>query len=209
MRSPLARINVAIELARAKASPETLPFLGRLETESARLNDLIGQLLTLSKLETGSQDFEKHELNINKIVEQVAADARFEAKANNKDVILSQNGDLKVFGNEHLLRSAIENVLRNAVKYTKENSAVEISTANQGNNAVISIKDDGEGVPEEELSKLFKPFYRVQEARDRKTGGNGLGLAIAERAITNHHGTIKAENASDGGLLIEITLPTL
>ncbi|MDQ3635585.1 MAG: ATP-binding protein [Acidobacteriota bacterium] len=209
LRSPLARMNVALELARVKTSPETIPFIERLEKESARLNDLIGQLLTLSKLETGSQDFEKHELNINKIVEQVAADASFEAKANNKDVKISQNGDLKVFGNEHLLRSAIENVLRNAVRYTKENSEVEISTATQGNNALISIKDHGEGVPDEELSKLFKPFYRVQEARDRKTGGNGLGLAIAERAITNHHGTIKAENASDGGLLIEIKLPTL
>ncbi len=209
LRSPLARMNVALELARVKTSPETIPFIERLEKESARLNDLIGQLLTLSKLETGSQDFEKHELNINKIVEQVAADASFEAKANNKDVKISQNGDLKVFGNEHLLRSAIENVLRNAVRYTKENSEVEISTATQGNNALISIKDHGEGVPDEELSKLFKPFYRVQEARDRKTGGNGLGLAIAERAVNNHHGTIKAENASDGGLLIEIKLPTL
>lgn len=209
LRSPLARMNVALELARAKSTSETTPFLDRLEKESMRLNDLIGQLLTLSKLETGSQDFEKHELNINKIVEQVAADARFEAEANNKDVKISQNGELKVFGNEHLLRSAIENVIRNAVKYTKENSAVEISTSSVANNALISIKDHGEGVPDEELAKLFKPFYRVQEARDRKTGGNGLGLAIAERAVNNHNGTIKAENATDGGLLIEITLPAL
>jgi len=198
-----------LELARAKAVPETIPFLNRLEKESERLNALIGQLLTLSKLETGSQDFEKHEINITKIVEQVASDALFEAKANNKDVKISQNGDLKVFGNEHLLRSAVENVLRNAVRHTEENTKVEISTAKQNNFAVISIKDHGEGVAEEELTKLFKPFYRVQEARDRKTGGIGLGLAIAERAVNNHYGTIEASNAESGGLQVNIKLPIL
>lgn len=208
LRSPLARMNVALELARVKATPETTKFIERLEKESNRLNELITQLLTLSKLETGTQDFEKHELNINTIVEQVAADANYEAKANNKNVEVSRNGEIKVFGNEHLLRSAIENVLRNAVNYTKDNTSVEISTSRQGENALISIKDHGEGVAEDELDKLFKPFYRVQEARDRKSGGTGLGLAIAERAISNHNGTIKAKNTEDG-LLVEIQMPIL
>lgn len=208
LRSPLARMNVALELARAKTNPETLNLLQRIETESGRLNDMIGQLLTLSKLETGSQTFEKHEINLAKIVKQIAADTNFEAKANNRSVKITGIETTKVFGNEQLIRSAIENVLRNAVRYTDEETAVEISVENEVKEAVIKIRDYGEGVPEADLQKLFKPFYRVQEARDRKSGGIGLGLAIAERAVFNHNGTIKAKN-TEKGLLVEITLPIL
>ncbi len=208
LRSPLARLNVALELARVKTNPETLGLLNRIETESGRLNDMIGQLLTLSKLETGSQTFEKHEINLAKIVEQVAADTNFEAKANNRSVEITGLETAKVFGSEQLIRSAVENVLRNAVRYTDEATAVEISVENEIETAVIKIRDYGEGVPEADLQKLFKPFYRVQEARDRKSGGIGLGLAIAERAVFNHNGKITAKN-TEKGLLVEITLPLL
>lgn len=208
LRSPLARMNVALELARAKTNPETIPIIERLEKESARLNDMIGQLLTLSKLETGSQSFEKMEVNLTKLVENIAEDANFEAKANNKSVKIIETANAKVFGNEQLLRSAVENVLRNAIRYTKDATAVEISLTNGSNQALISIKDHGEGVPEADLSKLFKPFYRVSEARDRKSGGIGLGLAIAERAVNNHNGNITAKNTDDG-LMVEIKLPIL
>jgi signal transduction histidine kinase len=208
LRSPLARMNVALELARSRSNAETLPLLERLENESVRLNDLIGQLLTLSKLETGSQSFEKMEVNLTKLVETVAADASFEAKAVNKEVSVVETSVAKVFGNEQLLRSAIENVLRNAIRYTPEDTTVEVAVTNGGNQALVSIRDHGEGVPEADLAKLFKPFYRVQEARDRKSGGIGLGLAIAERAVNNHNGHIVAKN-TDSGLLVEIRLPVL
>jgi two-component system sensor histidine kinase CpxA len=138
----------------------------------------------------------------------VTSDANFEAKAVNKEVVLEKSENLKVFGNEMLLRSAIENVLRNAVRYTEENTRVEVSVKQVGNNSLISIRDYGDGVPEKDLEKLFKPFYRVQEARDRKSGARGLGLAIAERAVSNHQGTIKAEN-TEKGLLVKISLPIL
>lgn len=206
LRSPLARMNVALELARAKTNPETINLLQRIETESGRLNELIGQLLTLSKLETGSQSFEKHEINLTKLVEQITSDANFEARADNKTVQVKQKIEAKVLGNEQLLRSAIENVVRNAVRYTNDETTVDISIESIEKNALISIKDCGDGVPEEDLEKLFKPFYRVQEARDRKSGGTGLGLAIAERAVSNHNGMIKAEN-TEQGLLVKIILP--
>ncbi len=208
LRSPLARMNVALELAKAKTSPESEKLINRIETESDRLNDLIGQLLTLSKLETGSQDFEKMEVNLTKLIEDIVSDANYEAKAKNKTVNLEQNGEVKILGNEMLLRSAIENVLRNAVRYTKEGTEVKISIEEHERNAQINIRDHGEGVPEVDLEKLFKPFYRVQEARDRKSGGIGLGLAIAERAVDNHQGTIEAENTKEG-LLVKINLPIL
>ena len=208
LRSPLARLNVALELARAKANPETHNFFKRIETESLRLNEMISRLLTLSKLETNSNGFEKREINLTRIFEQVVADADFEAKAADKSVKILQKTEAKILGNENLLRSAIENVLRNAVRYTKENSSVEISLEKQNKTALITIRDYGTGVPEAELKKLFRPFYRVQTARDRKSGGIGLGLAIAERAVHAHNGTIEAENL-ENGLIVKINLPIL
>ncbi len=208
LRSPLARMSVALELARVKANAETKPLLERLETESQRLNEMISRLLILSKLETRSENFEKRETNLTKIVEQIVADADFEAQANGKSVEILQKDAVRIFGNENLLRSAIENVLRNAVKYSKDETKVEISLKNGGKNAEITVRDYGAGVPENEIANLFRPFYRVHTARDRKTGGIGLGLAIAERAVNAHQGTIAAKNMNDG-LAVQINLPIL
>lgn len=205
LRSPLARMNVALEIARKKANAETAPVLDRIEGESHRLNEMISRLLTLSRLETGERDFDKRELNLKSLVEQVAADADFEATAKNRSVNIAKADDCRIIGSEELVQSAVENVLRNAVRYTREGTAVDVSlTANNGN-AVVSIKDHGGGVPQDELDNLFRPFYRVGEARDRGSGGTGLGLAIAEQAIKVHNGTITARNEDDG-LVVEIVL---
>lgn len=208
LRSPLARLNVALEMARQRATPETMPQLTRIENESFRLNEMISRLLTLSKLETGSQDFDRHELNLKGLVEQIASDADFEAKARNRSVRVVRADDCRVIGSENLLHSAIENILRNAVRYTKEGTAVDVSLSNGNGRAVITIADHGEGVPEMELKNLFKPFYRVEEARDRGSGGTGLGLAIAEQAVKLHKGTISAKNTEDG-LEVEIVLAAM
>lgn len=207
LRSPLARLNVALEIAKQKSLNEaTAPVLERIETESNRLNEMIGRLLMLSKLESGAGDFSKRKLNLTKLVETVTADADYEATAKNKSVKIIEKQDIQVFGNENLLTSAVENVLRNAVRYTS--NKVEISVKNGNGIAKISVRDYGEGVPESELEKLFRPFHRVGEDRTRKTGGIGLGLAIAERAVHAHDGTIKAKN-TENGLLVEINLPIL
>ncbi len=208
LRSPLARLNVALELARTKSNPETKPLIDRIERESNMLNEMLSRLLTLSKLESGSGDFDKMEVNLTKVFEQVVADADFEALALSRSVKVLKKDQFKVFGNENLLKSAIENVLRNAVKYTKDNTSVEVSLSKNGKSAIISVRDHGTGVPEHELERLFKPFYRLQTARDRKTGGIGLGLAIAERAVNVHDGTISARNLGDG-LVVEISVPVL
>ncbi len=205
LRSPLARMNVALEIARKKSNPETQPVLERIENESQRLNEMIGKLLTLSKLESGSQEFERSRIDLSELVEEVAADADFEEKANGRSVKLTSTAKCSVVGNETLLRSAIENVLRNGVRYTAEGTAVEISVSNGSGRAKIAVADHGGGVPENEISKLFRPFYRVGEARDRVSGGSGLGLAIAEQAIRAHKGKISARNHNDG-LLVEIEL---
>jgi two-component system sensor histidine kinase CpxA len=207
LRSPLARLNVALELAKQKSVNEaTAPILERIEIESNRLNEMIGRLLMLSKLESGTQDFTKHDVNLGALVESIAADADFEAQGKGKHVRVLENQNCSVTGSENLLRSAIENVLRNAVRYTRANTTVEVSLLKLNGNAEIVVRDFGGGVPEDELKNLFRPFYRVGEARERKTGGIGLGLAIAERAVQAHKGSIKAKNSEDG-LIVEIKLP--
>jgi len=205
LRSPLARMNVALEIAKQKSNGDTSTVFQRIESESQRLNDMISRLLTLSKLETGSKDFDRRELNLKSLVEQVAADADFEANAKNRSVSVVKADDCRVVGSDSLIRSAVENVLRNAIRYTKEGTAVEVSLTNSNGKATVRITDHGEGVPEAELSNLFRPFYRVGEARDRGSGGTGLGLAIAQQAILVHDGKITAKNEGDG-LAVEIVL---
>ena len=205
LRSPLARLNVALEIAKQKSTPESTPFLERIEAESTRLNEMIGRLLILAKLESGAEDIERVRIDLAEIVRDVAADADFEAQAKGKCVEVSTADSVAVMGSENLLRSAVENVLRNAVRYTADRTVVDVSLTSNDGHAVLRISDHGGGVPEDEMENLFRPFYRVGEARERKTGGIGLGLAIAERAIKAHKGSIRAENKGDG-LVVEITL---
>ena len=206
LRSPLARMNVALEIAKQKANADSQPILQRIEKESNRLNEMISRLLILSKLESGGQELEMQNINLKKLVEETVADADFEAQAKDKSVKITAIEDSRFQGSENLLRSAVENVLRNAVRYTDERTAVEVSLKNVNGDMVIDIKDYGGGVPEDELENLFRPFYRVGEARERKSGGVGLGLAIAQRAVFAHKGSIKARNTGKG-LQVEIKLP--
>lgn len=208
LRSPLARMSVALEIAKQKSNGEYSQFYQRIENESQRLNDMISRLLTLSKLETGSQEFDRRELNLRSLVENVSADADFEAGAKDRHVVVVRADDCRINASESLIHSAIENVLRNAVRYTKEGTNVEVSLINSGGKAAIKILDHGGGVPDAELKNLFKPFYRVDEARDRGSGGTGLGLAIAEQAVLAHKGSISARNEGDG-LAVELSLSTI
>ena len=205
LRSPLARLNVALEIAKQKSTADTAPLLDRIETESHRLNEMISRLLILAKLESGSELVEPVRVDLAELVRDVAEDADFEAHAKGRSVKILSDDPCTVMGSENLLRSAIENVLRNAVRYTAEGTAVDVSLVRQNGHSILQVSDHGGGVPDDELANLFRPFYRIGEARERKTGGIGLGLAIAERAIKAHKGTIAARNTGDG-LLVEIRL---
>jgi two-component system sensor histidine kinase CpxA len=206
LRSPLARMNVALGIGKQKATPDVVQQLDRIESEADRLNVMIGRLLTLSKLESGALDYDKEQVDLVEIVASVVDDADFEARPMGKSVQMTGDGNCTMKGNEPLLRSAVENVLRNAVRYTKEGTSVDVSVAHTGDKATIIISDHGGGVPSDELKNLFKPFYRIGEARERSTGGIGLGLAIADRAIAAHDGIISARNTGDG-LEVKIGLP--
>jgi signal transduction histidine kinase len=213
LRSPLARLNVALELARRRSGQEAKGVLDRMEREAERLNELIGQLLTLTKLDSGHDRIAPEPVSLTRLVQAIAADANFEAQRRQRTVHAVCENELIVHGSEEMLRRAIENVVRNAVRYTVESTRVEITASRRpdrsGDQAVIRIRDHGPGVPDSALPHLFLPFYRVAEARERQTGGAGIGLAITERAVRLHNGTVTAANAADGGLVIEIVLPVV
>ena len=147
-------------------------------------------------------------VDLESLVREVAQDARFEAQERGRGVRVLQASPCVVPGSAPLLRSAIENVVRNAVRHTQENSEVEVSLLCESGLAIVTVRDWGTGVPEQVLGELFKPFYRVESARERGSGGVGLGLAITERAVRAHSGAIEAHNAPGGGLEVEIRLPT-
>ncbi|MCU1298778.1 MAG: Histidine kinase [Acidobacteriaceae bacterium] len=211
LRSPLARLNVALELARQRTGPEAESALERIERESTRLNELVGRLLTIARLESGSDSLRKAPVALEELVREIAKDAAFEAQARRCRVDCVIAGDGIVIGDAGLLHSAIENVVRNATRYTEEGSAVQVRLEQiqgaKGPEAVVRVTDSGPGVPEEALTKLFLPFYRIDDARGRETGGVGLGLAITERAVLLHGGSVRAANWPQGGLMVEIRLP--
>ena len=216
LRSPLARLNVALELARQRAGADATSALERIEREAENLNEMIGQLLALTRLEGDADAISRVDLDVAELVQQVVADADFEARSGNRSVVMKSNSDCPMTGNYELLYRAIENVVRNAVHYTAEGTQVEVevrceNSADQSGStreAMITVRDHGPGVPEVSLSEIFRPFYRVEFARDRDSGGAGLGLAIADRAVRLHKGKITATNAPHGGLVVTIVLPT-
>lgn len=211
LRSPLARLNVALELARRKAGKEAVPALNRIETEAGSLDEMIGQLLTLTRLETGIEANKVEKVNLADLVTEIADDADFEAHARSCEVRLLECAACSVAGDEELLRRAIENVVRNAVRYTNEGTTIDVALRLTGEGpescAEISVRDYGQGVPDVVLAELFRPFYRVSTARERQTGGTGLGLAITQRAVTLHRGSVTISNCVDGGLIAVIRLP--
>jgi signal transduction histidine kinase len=214
LRSPLARLNVALELARQRAGADATSALDRIQKEAENLNEMIGQLLALTRLESGAEGLRKTSFDLAELVGAITADAQFEAGSRNRAVRLHTDGDCTIIGNEPLLRRAIENVVRNAVQYTAPGTEVEVALncgrsvpASDSQAAIITVRDHGSGVPENALIEIFRPFYRVDDARDREAGGVGLGLAIADRAVRLHEGRVEAANEPSGGLVVTIKLP--
>jgi two-component system sensor histidine kinase CpxA len=210
LRSPLARLQVALGLARQRADGRATSEFDRIERETERLNDLIGQLLSLARLEAGVTPAAKEPVDMAELLADVAADADFEARANNRRVEIAKAVPAVIQGDAGLLHSALENIVRNAVRYTAEGTAVTLSLDRENERPdswVLRVRDHGPGVPAEMLPRVFEPFVRIDDARDRASGGYGLGLAIAQKAIHLHGGTISARNEPDGGLCVVITLP--
>jgi len=207
LRSPLARLQAALGLARRHTDGRAAEELDRIEREAERLNELIGQILSLSRMAGETLERSRESVDLTALIDTVCHDADFEARQHDRRVAFVATAPVTVSGNPDLLHSAIENVVRNAVHYTAAGTTVEVTLAAAGAGVEIRVRDHGPGVLPEHLVRIFEPFFRASEARERGSGGYGLGLAIAQRAIELHGGLIGADNEPTGGLTVTLRLP--
>jgi signal transduction histidine kinase len=215
LRSPLARLNMSLGLLRRQSSQESEELIERMEHDVERIDGLMGQLLTLSRLEAGISSSARENVNLTQLIQEVVADGNFEAQGSGKSVRLEPSDDFFIEkADQSALRSACENIIRNAIRYAPPGTAVDVLLRQDQNSlppqVSLCVRDCGPGVPREFLAKIFQPFFRVKatpgECSHHK--GNGLGLAIAYEAIRLHKGSIVASNLSPLGLALEIKLPT-
>jgi signal transduction histidine kinase len=204
LRSPLARMQFALAAVRSAKDPET--SIARLRKEIDRLGELVGYLLEVTRAEGDPSARAREEVDLRALVEMIVDDARIEAEAKGCELELPGGEPIEGRADRELLRRAFENVVRNAIRYAPENSKISVSLERKQGGAVLQVRDAGPGVPEEMLGKIFQPFFRVDQSRTAATGGVGLGLAIAQRAVALHNGAVRAENAHPG-LRVRIEIP--
>jgi two-component system sensor histidine kinase CpxA len=204
LRSPLARLSFAAELTRT--APDRGAAVERLKKEIDRLTDLVGALVEVTRAEGDPSATRLEPLQLGELLRSVVDDCRVDADARGCAIGVNGAFDPTLRGDRELLRRAVENVVRNAIRYTPRGSSVDVKVESAGQAVRISVRDSGPGVPEELLPKIFQPFFRVDDSRDSSTGGVGLGLAIAYRAISVHHGRLWAQNVNPG-LSVCIELP--
>jgi two-component system sensor histidine kinase CpxA len=204
LRSPLNRLGFAVELART--SGDRNGALDRIKHESNRLTSLVGELIQMTRAEGDPAERINEPMDLSNVVEQVAREAEIEAEARQVRLVRHWDGVFRVTGDAPLLARALDNIVRNAIRHTATGTSVELGIEERSGEAVVTVRDQGNGVPDDMLSAIFKPFFRVESDRGRDSGGIGLGLAIAQRAIVLHHGEISARNAQPG-LLVEVKLP--
>jgi two-component system sensor histidine kinase CpxA len=205
LRSPLARLSFAAELMKGTANPEEA--FDRMRREIVRLSQLIDNLIEVTRVEGDPSSRDMHRFSLTSLMREVVGDCAFEAEARNVTITGNIEESLVIDGNPELLRRAVENVLRNAIRFAPEESDIEARVSRDSSVIIVTISDLGPGVPEESLSQIFDPFVRVDQSRDSASGGIGLGLSIARRAVLLHHGEIRARNLRPG-LQVTLTLPT-
>jgi len=204
LRSPLARIRMALALAQRRAGAEAQTDLDRIEREAEKLDALIGQVMTLTRLRTATAP-RRDAVRLDQLVGEVVDDARFEHPASR--VELTTSGPIEVRGDADGLKSAIENVVRNALIYGDPAQPIEVEATSSVDGALVRVLDRGPGVPDSDLSRIFEPFYRTDKSRDHRKGGQGIGLAITTRVTELHGGSVTARNRNGGGLEIDLKLP--
>jgi two-component system sensor histidine kinase CpxA len=207
LRSPIARMRLALTIARHAQESERSEMLDRLEQDTVQLDSMLERILTVARMESGQLQPKFELISLDDVIDNVLHDANFEAVATGATITSRGNGEIKVTGDAGMLHSAIENLVRNALFYSGRDGRIEVTLAKVNDAAVITVRDNGPGVPEAALPLLFKPFYRVDDSRGTTTGGMGLGLAIVRNALAAHGGTAVARNISPHGLEVELRLP--
>ncbi|NQY37893.1 MAG: HAMP domain-containing protein [Alteromonadaceae bacterium] len=211
LRSPLTRLQLAVGLVEKNLDNivEQQKHLSRCEGEIDLLDEMIADVLTLSRLEHSNYVHTVGEVNLTNLIEQVIEDCQYLADDKNIAIELINNGPYSLSADKKLLISAISNVLNNAVKYSPAQCAINVEVTTEAEQLQVTVSDQGQGIPEQMLKGIFTPFFRVADGRERTSGGTGLGLAIAQQAIMQHQGQIYAENITPTGLKVTIKLPLL
>jgi two-component system sensor histidine kinase CpxA len=209
LRSPLARLSVALEIARKKGAGHIEAEIERIGLESERLETLVNDVLGLLRESSDAISRLDEDIELNDLLTDLVDVVNYEVPEGKPGIAWTPAEPCVLHGDRELLWRAVENLLRNALRHTDPERGVRLTLepSRKKSNVLITVRDFGEGVPEAELEKIFEPFYRVQESRDRGSGGHGLGLSIAANAVHRHGGTIEARNAPDGGLVAQISLP--
>jgi two-component system sensor histidine kinase CpxA len=209
LRSPLARMSVALEMAKKKGVGAVGSEIDRITLESERLESLVNDVLGLLRESSETVVMTEEVMDLSALMSDLVEVVNYEVPEGKPGVIWEAGDACEFRGDRELLWRTMENLLRNALRYTDPDKGVllGLNVGKRRSRASLEVRDFGPGVPEAELEKIFEPFYRVQESRDRDSGGHGLGLSIAANAVKHHGGNIKAENAGGGGLLVTVQLP--
>jgi signal transduction histidine kinase len=205
LRSPLARLHFSVKLARTAQDRDAA--LDRVKRDVDRLSMLVSSLVEMARAEGGLSSEDRDRVDMTELVADTVRDCTVEAEARGDHIQFSGSVGCTVVGNPELLRRAVENVARNAIRHSPQDSAIDVRVEHCQETVRIAIRDYGPGVPEEFIERIFDSFFRTEEARDSDSGGVGLGLAIAKRAVQIHGGVIRARNANPG-LRVEIELPS-
>ena len=208
LRSPLARLRVALEIARNKDQSLVVDELNRIELESERLENLVDEVLGLLRESTGPEELRVSQFELTELLQDLVETVNYEANEEGQFIELEAQPPLKLDGDRELLWRVFENLLRNALIHSGNKGGIQVSASQPSANEIrVCVSDSGSGIAESHIERIFEPFYRVDEARSRKSGGHGLGLAIAASAVRRHGGRISASNRSGGGLEVQVILP--
>lgn len=207
LRSPLARLQASIELEELRAGGKVSESLERMLNECGRLNSMIGGILALSRAEHAATERRPESFDLAEILHALVEDAQVEGEPATKEVRYEGLNAAPFLGNQAIIASGVENVLRNALRYTPAGSTVRATLRETHDHYKIAVSDSGPGVPEEELPRIFEPFYRASNGSADAGGGTGVGLAITANAVHRHGGTVTAKNLMEGGLEVVLKLP--
>jgi two-component system sensor histidine kinase CpxA len=208
LRSPLARLRVALEIARNKDQSQVVDELNRIELESERLENLVDEVLSLLRESSGPQELNRSRFDLGELLQDLVDTVDYEVSDEGQPITLHPLPVLPLDGDRELLWRVFENLLRNALIHAGNAGGIEVSAQpHDGNEIHVCVRDSGPGIAESHIDRIFEPFYRVDEARNRSSGGHGLGLAIAASAVRRHGGRISASNRAEGGLEVQVILP--
>jgi two-component system, OmpR family, sensor histidine kinase CpxA len=209
LRSPLARLSVAVEIARKKGAENIRSELDRIELEGERLGSLVNDVLGLLRESSEHSPKQDEDLDLPDLLSELVAVVNYEVAEGKPGILWERPPPFIYRGDRELLWRTMENLLRNALRHTDPEQGVDLTMMENAQDRTVElvVRDYGSGVPTDELEKIFQPFYRVQESRDRSSGGHGIGLAIAAAGVGRHGGRIQASNAAGGGLSVRVSLP--